>query len=339
MPAGLACRSLGAIELLGLPLVAWGVIAVLAVALVLVARAERRLRHRLARLSRRVDEGEEALERIEDALLARQREGREVASGRLLAAVRTARAPRPEGARDLLGRDVFAWHALGEVRDGTYAELGAGDGEGDAPTALFESLGWRGLLVEADPAKAERARTARPGCKVLARAVGGPGTPRRATFHGVEGGRREPGLGPVDGLAFLTPSTTALGPVIAAGARTRPIEVDASTLEQALADAGVDERLDFLLVDFLPGAAAVLDGLGKAPLPRLVLVAGAGEEPRDDLDEPDERKLVQEAAERVGFTSAGRYADHLVLVAPDAADVLERVRRFASYGARAIPIT
>ena len=338
MPAGLAGSRLGAIEVLGLPLVAWGVIAVLVVALAIVARAERRLRRRLARLVRRVDEGEEALERIEDALVVRRREGREVASGRLLAAVQAARAARPEGARDVLGRDVFAWRALGEAREGSYAELGAGDGMGDAPTALFESLGWRGLLVEADPAKAECARAARPGCKVLARAIGGPGTPPRATFHRVEGGRSEPGLGPVDGLAFLTPSATALGPVIAAGARTRAIEVDASTLQQALADAGVDERLDLLLVDFLPGAAAVLDGLGKVALPRLMLVAGAGEEPRDDLGEPDERQLVREAAERLGFTSAGRYADHLVLVAPDAPDVLERVRK-PPYGARAIPIT
>ncbi|MGE0192009.1 MAG: hypothetical protein AB7T63_08190 [Planctomycetota bacterium] len=312
--------------LLGLPLPAWGLVALLVVALAIVARAERRLRHRIARLVRRVEEGEEALERIEDALVARRREGREIASGRLLAAVRTARDPRPEGARDVLGRDVFAWRVLGEASAGAYGEAGAGDGEGDAPTALFEALGWRGVLIEADPEKAARARAARPASQVLARALVGPGSPPRVTFHRVEGGRIEPGLGPVDGLAFVAPSATALGPVIAAGARTRAMEVDASTLEQALADARVIGRLDLLLVDFLPGAAAALEGLGDAPLPRLVLVAGAGEEPRDDLDEPDERQLVREVADRLGFTTAGRYADHLVLVAPDASDVLERVR-------------
>ena len=54
----------------------------------------------------------------------------------------------------------------------TYVELGAHDGEGASNTnALYNHLGWRGLLVEATPLMCEKLKKKRPGDVVVCGAV------------------------------------------------------------------------------------------------------------------------------------------------------------------------
>ena len=67
------------------------------------------------------------------------------------------------------GEDVRIWHAFGprpELGDPpglTYVEVGANEPRDMSLTAALYDLGWRGLLIEADPELAERLRLYRSG--------------------------------------------------------------------------------------------------------------------------------------------------------------------------------
>lgn len=69
------------------------------------------------------------------------------------------------------GEDVRAWRALRDVPDPFYVEVGASHPFDDSLTAALYELGWRGLLVEADPLMAEELRKTRPGDVVVAAAA------------------------------------------------------------------------------------------------------------------------------------------------------------------------
>ncbi len=313
---------------------------------VLIARAERRLRKRVIRLRKRMDELEEALDGVDEELAARRREGREIASGRIAAAIAAVREQPAVAARaraaltsagraptrdlyaacDRLGRDALAWRLVGEPLDGRYLEAGGGGGGRNGPTVWFEALGWLGVAIEADPDLAAALASARPRCTIVAKAVVGPGAAARVRFHRVEGGADHPGLPAAASLGFVEASARALAPVIAMGARTREIDVPSTTLAAAWRDAGDGRRPDVLVIDYVSGAADALAGLEGLPLPRVAIVAGAGEGPFPELASEDETLRVRETAVRIGYVAVGRHADALVLVASDAADVLERAR-------------
>jgi hypothetical protein len=63
------------------------------------------------------------------------------------------------------GQDKYVLqHLVTRCSGGTYVEFGARDGERESNTYFFEkSLGWRGLLVEGDPAQVMGLHTNRPG--------------------------------------------------------------------------------------------------------------------------------------------------------------------------------
>ncbi|HEY7822925.1 MAG TPA: FkbM family methyltransferase, partial [Acidimicrobiia bacterium] len=71
------------------------------------------------------------------------------------------------------GEDVRIWHAFGPATaqqpDGplTYVEVGANEPREMSLSAALYDLGWRGLLIEADPELADRLRAYRPGDVVM----------------------------------------------------------------------------------------------------------------------------------------------------------------------------
>lgn len=311
-------------------------VGLLACAGVILLAGQRRLRHRLRRLSQRLDEAEAALDRTEDELVARRAEGRVLVAGHLAAVVRAdlerpATLARARAALEAAGRtprlaleapsrrglDQLAFAAFGDALDGGFVEVGAGDGRSDASTWLLSALGWRGVLVEADPLQAAACAAARPHDRTVAAAVGGPQrTEPRVAFHAVEGGRRGPGLDPPAGLGFLEPTDEAVRAVIEAGARTRRVEVPVVTLDALLQGP----RLDVLVLGCPHSAGEILAGFDLARhAPRLLLVACPAEE--------DGADRVRAHVAAAGHALVGVVADRLVCVAPDAPDVRERVLR------------
>lgn len=69
------------------------------------------------------------------------------------------------------GEDVRAWRALRDVPDAFYVEVGASHPLDDSLTAALSAEGWRGLLVEPEPASAELLRKSRPRDVIIAAAA------------------------------------------------------------------------------------------------------------------------------------------------------------------------
>ena len=67
--------------------------------------------------------------------------------------------------------DVLLWRALGDVKRGTYLDIGAQDPNFDSVSLAFYKAGWRGIHVEPTPAYADRLRAARPDETVIQAAV------------------------------------------------------------------------------------------------------------------------------------------------------------------------
>lgn len=96
------------------------------------------------------------------------------------------------------GEDVRIWHAFGGVLHTrgadqlTYVEVGANEPRELSVTAALYDLGWRGLLIEADPDLARKLREQRPGDTVVE--VAAADQPGAITFYQVAG----TGLGTTD---------------------------------------------------------------------------------------------------------------------------------------------
>ena len=134
------------------------------------------------------------------------------------------------------GEDVRIWHAFGPRSDQgdapglTYVEVGANEPRDMSLTAALYDLGWRGLLIEADPELADRLRLYRSG-DVVFNAVAADVT-GEMTFYRVPG----TGLGTIDRRE-------------ADDAADRGFHVQAQTI--------VARTLDDMLDEFLPGAEPI----------------------------------------------------------------------------------
>lgn len=158
------------------------------------------------------------------------------------------------------GEDVRIWHAFGPRDDRSddpeahiplvYVEVGANEPRQMSPTAALYDLGWRGLLVEADPDLASSLRTQRPGDVVVEAAAAAE--EGQVTFFRVPG----TGLGTLD-------------PAEAQVARSRGFDVletavPALTLNQILTgftEASPGQEIQVLTIDVEGAEAQVLTGL------------------------------------------------------------------------------
>src|SRR3712207_7179394 len=85
-------------------------------------------------------------------------------------------------AKSQFGQDAFVLAVLGERTGGYFVDVGAGDGVNPSNTHLLEAaFGWRGLLVEPNPAFTPRSgRGARP-CSTPGRPTPAAGSPSRSS--------------------------------------------------------------------------------------------------------------------------------------------------------------
>ncbi len=103
------------------------------------------------------------------------------AAPRLEAAGRTPLLPMEF--RSQFGEDLALWDLFGGQLDGFFIEVGAFDGVTYSVTYSLEAVGWKGLLIEAIPARCEECRRRRPGSRVVHAALGPRGSSGTAEFH------------------------------------------------------------------------------------------------------------------------------------------------------------
>jgi FkbM family methyltransferase len=141
-------------------------------------------------------------------------------------------------------------------RDGFFVEVGANDPEQWSQSYTFEQRGWTGVLVEPQPALADKLK-ARRKAKVYAVACSSPanaGKPMRLTLAGIH--------------SSLEASHFVFGMN-----REGVIEVPVTTLDQVLIDAQAPTPLDLLSIDVEGHEIDVLDGFDlNRWRPRLLLI-------------------------------------------------------------------
>lgn len=191
-------------------------------------------------------------------------------------------------------------------RRGFFVEAGANNGISQSNTLFFEKyLGWRGLLVEAIPALAEKCRHNRPKSVVENCALVGfdhPGTTVEMCFcnlmsfvKGAFGCEEADERHLAQGRAFLK-----------GGQQPHTLVVPARPLAQILAARGID-RIDFMSLDVEGAEVDVLRGIdfsAVTPAHLLVEVRHAKRETIEQILKPH-----YDVAEV--FTSNAEYADIL----------------------------
>lgn len=147
------------------------------------------------------------------------------------------------------GEDIRVWRALRDHPGPLhYVDVGANEPRDLSITASLYDLGWRGVLIEADPDLAEALRVHRPGDSVVAAAAGG--ADGALTFHRVPG----TGLGTLDATEAQAARDR--------GFEVSEIEVPVRTLDGILDEIGGGD-VHFMTVDVEGAEAAVLAGLRR----------------------------------------------------------------------------
>jgi FkbM family methyltransferase len=142
------------------------------------------------------------------------------------------------------GEDRALLEFFGGVR-GFYVDVGANDGLSNSNTAALDQMGWRGILVEADPNLADICRQARPGSTVVACAAADP------TQRGSESAfqRVSPGHDKTTGLSTLVDSSALQRKAMQIGARISTITVPVRSLDDILEKHGAPNAFELLSVD------------------------------------------------------------------------------------------
>ena len=128
---------------------------------------------------------------------------------------------------------------------GFYVDVGANDGLSNSNTAALDEMGWRGLLVEADPNLAHICRKARPCGTVVACAAADP------TRHGSESAfqRVSPGHDKTTGLSTLVDSSALRRKAMQIGANISTITVPVRSLDDILEKHCAPNAFELLSVD------------------------------------------------------------------------------------------
>lgn len=149
------------------------------------------------------------------------------------------------------GEDCYLFELFDGKLDGFYIEVGAYDGYRYSVTYPFEAMGWTGLLVEPIPDRFERARTRRPGSRVVNAALAGPGSTGTCTFNVVDGND-------IAMLSYLAPNAANMRDIRQSGAVTKSVTVPLSTMDAMLAEH--QGPIDVAVLDVEGGEIELLKG-------------------------------------------------------------------------------
>lgn len=211
------------------------------------------------------------------------------------------------------GEDMFLYELFAGKREGFFIEVGAYDGFSHAATYLFESIGWRGLLIEALPERAEQAKRCRPASRVVHAALGKRGSSGTTTL-----------------TRFVDPEgTDELSSYIAdiGGDAPRPdmskaetVQVPLTTMDALLDDPaeGHDGPIDLAVIDVEGGEIDVLNGFDLERFrPRAILI----EDHVAKADSPNGLALKSR-----GYTDAGWISFNRLMIHESETDLLLRAR-------------
>jgi len=149
----------------------------------------------------------------------------------------------------------LVWDYFHRRKEGVYVDVGANHPTEQSLTWFLELQGWRGVLIEPNPAFYKLLRERRPRSRTFQLAVGSPEDTGVAQLHLAVG----------HGQSTIKPEFDAE----LSGER---IQVEMRTLNSVLAEAGVD-RVDFLSLDVEGTELDVLRGLDlERYRPELILL-------------------------------------------------------------------
>lgn len=138
-------------------------------------------------------------------------------------------------------------------RVGFFLDIGAADGVLFSNTHRLEQLGWSGVLIEANPAEADAARSARSASRVVNCAAVAPGTAAEIQFNiAVD----NPGLSSVD----ITPLGRSQIEAWTGRVSVRETVVEARTADSVLED-DPPTQVHVISIDVEGHEHAVLEGL------------------------------------------------------------------------------
>lgn len=173
------------------------------------------------------------------------------------------------------GEDCWLWELFRGQNDGFFIEVGAYDGLWYSVTYPFESIGWKGLLIEPIPDRYELCRSRRPHSRVVHAAVAGPGSSGTCTFTVVTG----------DGegmLSYLTPTVNNTRDITSAGYQTKRVEVPLTTMNDLLAQH--TGPIDVAVIDVEGGEVPLLKGFDLERFrPRVLLIEEGMPSPSSDV--------------------------------------------------------
>lgn len=146
------------------------------------------------------------------------------------------------------GEDALLWELFRNQFEGFFIEVGAFDGYAFSVTYALECMGWKGLLIEAIPERAEQCRTRRVHSRVVHAAL--------AEKHGGEvtftvTDDQHGGM-----LSYLDP--TSAHARMNAGAPKRSVTVPLTTMNELL--KGHTGEIDVAAIDVEGGELALLRG-------------------------------------------------------------------------------
>lgn len=290
----------------------WIAILVLAIALAAVALVTER-RHR--RLGRRLRAAEAAARRAQGELIMTRRE---LYGARGLAASGgTASGGGALVLRSQFGEDAFLLDLFAGQREGFFVEAGAYDGLALSATSVFESLGWRGLLVEPLPDRFEQCVRNRPRSKVERYALGGANASGTTTFEVAEG------AGILDMASQRSMGEHQRTWVEGQHGTFRRIEVPLASLDSLLTQAMREVSpgrsvVDLVVLDVEGAEAEALRGLDAARFGVRVFVV-------EDLTCGEDVVIPGMLRER-GYVEAVRYGHNRVYLRLADRDLIRRAR-------------
>ncbi len=267
------------------------------------------LRDEIARLRAVTYEHHWRLQTIEASM--RKRVAVSEARAALLETGRTARQPDIVS-RSQYGEDGVLWDIFNGQMEGTYVEAGAIDGLHFSVSALFEAIGWRGLLIEPVPEQAAQCIVNRPANHVIQAALAAPGHSPTTHFVHVDGAPEFSGIDPSEDHLALASNQ---------GGTSKQIEVKQTTLDNALESANADEwnEIDLVVLDIEGGELDALHGFDlERWRPRVLVI----EDHDRSASSPIARHMENHGYEAVGMIRINR-----VYVRFDEKALLERASR------------
>lgn len=208
--------------------------------------------------------------------------------------------------RSQFGEDIMIWDLLDGQLDGFFIEVGAFDGHSCAVTYALESVGWKGLLIEAIPERAEQCKARRKNSRVVHAALGKRGSSGTTTFHVVED--HHGGM-----LSYHTTTEQHLRMLNVDKRPRKAVTVPLTTMDELLKEH--TGRIDVAVIDVEGGEPDLLDGFDLARhRPRVMLIE----------DNDPTNRLIENAMMRHSYTQVGWVEVSRVYVHNDEREILAR---------------